>query len=68
MRVRMTLFLAGRLVELEPGEETRKQAPDFCDFAHSPVLTRSDPWKGVRGWPALPEPSSRTRRPAGIGG
>ena len=38
--LRMTLFLAGRMIELIPDDETRKQPPGLYDLEHNPV---SDP-------------------------
>ena len=35
--MRLTLFLAGRMVELRPDEETAKQPPGFYDLEHNPV-------------------------------
>ena len=35
--LRMTLFLAGRMVEVVPDAETAKQVEGFYDLEHNPV-------------------------------
>ena len=36
--LRMTLFLRGRMIEVVPDDETRKQAVGFYDLEHRAVL------------------------------